>query len=125
VERCDSSPDLGYNKFLACRCRRSIDAGAKDYAGFLAQVLAAIEACLPVQLLRGEVQVAVRADRKSVGPQYARIMHQVTPAPVRPEAVDDVVFIVTDVDVTSSIGLQPIRGAFVAQVFHRLSQVCL
>ncbi len=89
--------------------------GCGTAVGVGAQVLTALVLVLAVQLVDGDVQVAVGGDGHGVGPQRPRVVHQRLDGAVGQPAQDGVVLEGGDVDPSGVIGLQAVgAGALVA-----------
>jgi hypothetical protein len=70
-----------------------------------------VEAGLPVELVGGEVEVAVLRHGEGVGPEDAGVVGEGLVGPVGQPAQDGVVLVVAQVEPALVVGLQPVGGA--------------
>src|SRR5271170_6956260 len=77
---------------------RRVDLEAEQGVGFHAQVLAVVELHLAVDLVGGEIEIAVRPHRHRVRPKNPRIVGDGPPLTVRLPLADAVVLVVAGVD---------------------------
>ena len=81
---------------------------AEQHVRLLAQVLPLVIPRLAVELIGGEVEVAVAGHRQRVRPEHARVVHQRLELAVGPAAEDRVVLVVRRVDPPLVVRLQAV-----------------
>ncbi|KXN97806.1 hypothetical protein LS48_14815, partial [Aequorivita aquimaris] len=98
--------------------RAATDLNAKQFIRLATQVAAAMKAGLAMQLVCGEIEIAIGADRQGIGPADARIADQGRPLAAI-EHPDRIVFVITGEDTPTIILGNAIRRALAPQATNR------
>ncbi len=88
-----------------------VDLDAEQQVGLLAEVAAIVEDSLALELVRGDVEVAVVGEAEGVGPEQGGVVGQQLEAAVGGDDVDGVALVVAGVDVAGGVGLEAVGGA--------------
>src|SRR5690349_4078786 len=94
------------------------DTHTEQCVRFAALVLATVENRLAMKLICSEIEVAVIAYRKGVGPQHSWIVQDRLPFAARLKLAYRVVFVVPGVDISVRVAGETVRRPFFTEIFH-------
>lgn len=75
-----------------------------------------------MQLVDGEVEVAIRSDRQGIRPKNSRVLRDSLPLTAGLELPDTIPFVVSSVNASLVVRLKPVRSALFSQIDYRLGE---